>query len=81
MPYSSCQIEFANDDVGTPCGKTAVARCSDCGTAICSDCCTECCGTSFCGQCYDYHVGTSCRKPVQNERNPYSVIDSPEKAV
>jgi hypothetical protein len=37
-----CQIEFANDDVGMPCGKTAVAKCSDCGTAICSDCCTEC---------------------------------------
>jgi len=39
----NCQIEFANDDVGMPCGKTAVAKCSDCGTAICSDCCTECC--------------------------------------
>jgi hypothetical protein len=29
-----CQIEFANDDVGTPCSKTAVAKCADCGTAI-----------------------------------------------
>ena len=27
----NCQIEFANDDVGMPCGKTAVAKCSDCG--------------------------------------------------
>jgi hypothetical protein len=24
-----CQIEFANDDVGLLCGKTAVAKCSD----------------------------------------------------
>ncbi len=31
----NCQIEFANDDVGMPCGKTAVAKCSDCGSAIC----------------------------------------------
>ena len=30
----NCQIEFANDDVGMPCGKTAVAKCSDCGCAL-----------------------------------------------
>jgi hypothetical protein len=24
----NCQIEFANDDVGMPCGKTAVTKCS-----------------------------------------------------
>ena len=40
----NCQIEFANDNVGMPCGKPAVAKCADCGTAICSDCSTECCG-------------------------------------
>jgi len=34
----NCQIEFANDDVGMPCGKPAVAKCADCGAAICSDC-------------------------------------------
>jgi hypothetical protein len=68
----NCQIEFANDDVGMPCGKSAVAKCSDCGSAICSDCCTECCGESFCGQCYDYHLTNSCvRKPVQNERHVF----------
>ena len=51
-----CQIEFANDDVGMPCGKSAVAKCSDCGR------------DSFCELCYDYHVTHSCvRKPVQNE--------------
>ena len=32
----NCQIEFANDDVGTPCDKPAVAKCADWGTAICS---------------------------------------------
>ena len=63
-----CQIEFAKDDVGMPCGKTAVAKCSDCGTAICDDCRMECCGASFCELCYEYHVTHSCvRKPVQNE--------------
>jgi hypothetical protein len=68
----NCQIEFANDDVGTPCGKPAVAKCSDCGTAICSDCCVECCGDSFCVVCYDYHVTHSCaRKPVRNERHVF----------
>ena len=78
----SCQIEFANDDAGMPCGKTAVSKCSDCGTAICYDSCTECCGQSFCELCHDYHVTQSClRKPVQNERSPYPVIDSPDKAV
>ena len=40
----NCQIEFANDNVGMPCGKPAVAKCVDCGSAICSDCSTECCG-------------------------------------
>jgi hypothetical protein len=71
-----CQIEYvsSDSDIGMPCGKTAVAKCSDCGFAICSDCCTECCGDSFCGQCYDYHVTTSCvRKPVQNERHRFGV--------
>ena len=33
------------------------------------------------GVCGDYHVTTSCvRKPVQTERNPYPVFDSPDKA-
>ena len=79
----NCQIEYVSSDSdnGMPCGKTAVAKCADCGTAICSDCCVECCGDSFCGQCYDYHTTHSCvRKPVQNERNPYPVFDSPDKA-
>ena len=79
-----CQIEYvsSDSDVGMPYGKTAVVKCSDCGSAICSDCQTECCGSSFCVLCYDYHVTHSCvRKPVQNERSPYSVFDSPEKAV
>jgi hypothetical protein len=67
-----CQIEFAKDDVGMPCGKTAVAKCSDCGTAICDDCRMECCGASFCELCYEYHVTHSCvRKPVQNERRVF----------
>src|SRR6266478_857727 len=48
------------------------AKCADCGASICSDCCVECCGSSFCGQCYDYHVTHSCaRKPVQNERHTF----------
>jgi hypothetical protein len=77
----NCQIEFANDDAGMPCGKLAVAKCADCGSAICSDCCVECCGDSFCGQCYDYHVTHSCvRKPVQNERQPFPLSDMPIKA-
>ncbi len=80
----NCQIEFANDDVSMPCGKLAVTKCSDCGTAICSDCCTECCGDSFCVVCYDYHTTNSCvRKPAQNERKPFlRVFESlPDKAV
>jgi hypothetical protein len=31
----NCQIEFANDDVGMPCGKPALAKCGDCGSSIC----------------------------------------------
>ena len=67
----NCQIEFANEDVGMPCGKPAVAKCSDCGSAICDDCRVECCGQSFCEVCGDYHVANSCRKPVQNERDVF----------
>jgi len=66
-----CQIEYvsSDSDVGMPCGKHAVANCSDCGTAICSDCQMECCGQPFCELCYDYHVTHSCvRKPVQSVR-------------
>ncbi len=79
-----CQIEYvsSDSDVGMPCGKPAVAKCADCGSAICSDCCVECCGDSFCELFYDYHAAHSCvRKPVQNERNPYPLFDSPDKAV
>ena len=41
-----CQVEYGyrDSDTGMPCGKTAVGKCSDCGSAICSDCCVECCG-------------------------------------
>ena len=77
-----CQIEYvsSDSDAGMPCGKIAVAKCADCGSAICSDCCVECCGDSFCGQCYDYHTSHSCvRKPVQNERSPYPALDSRDK--
>jgi hypothetical protein len=80
-----CQIEYvsSDSDVGTPCGKTAVARCSDCGSSICADCRVACCGTSFCEFCYDYDVTHSCvRKPVQNEPYPFrlSFGSSPDKA-
>jgi len=69
-----CQIEHvdSDSDIGAPCGKPAVANCSDCGTAICSDCCVECCRNSFCALCYDDHLTSSCvRKTVQNERHIY----------
>jgi len=69
-----CQIEYvsSDSDVGMPCGKTAVAKCADCGAAICSDCSTECCGDSFCAVCYDYHLTNFCvRKPIQNERHVF----------
>jgi len=66
----TCQIEYAPawSDVGLPCGKPAVTRCADCGTAICSYCQLECCGDSYCELCYDYHLTHSClKKPVQSE--------------
>jgi hypothetical protein len=71
----SCQIEYvASDNVGTPCGKPAVAKCADCGVAICLDCRLECCGDSFCELCYDYHVTHDCvKKPVQNELDPLHI--------
>ena len=75
-----CQIKYVSgdSDVGMPCGKPAVASCGDCGFAICSDCQQECCGDSFCGQCYEYHVATSCvRKPAQYERHPYRLPEVP----
>ncbi len=34
----------------------------------------------LCGVCGDHHVTSSCRKPVQYERSPYPVFDSPDKA-
>ena len=77
-----CQIEFvsSDSDIGMPCGKTAVAKCADCGSAICSDCCVECCGDSFCALCYDCHVThSSVRKPVQNEPYPFPLSDMPDR--
>src|SRR5438477_2697413 len=66
-----CRSRTSGSDVGTLCGKPAVAKCADCGTAICSDCCEEYCGDSFCGQCYEYHVANSCvSKAVHNENQP-----------
>jgi hypothetical protein len=65
------------------CGKTAVVKCADCGSAICSDCCTECWGDSFCPVCYEYHPTNSClKKPIQNEPYPFRLPfgSSSEKA-
>jgi hypothetical protein len=77
----NCQIEFANDDVGMPCGKLAVAKCGDWGSSICDDCRVQCCGDSFCGQCYDYHLTNLCvRKPVQNESQATPFHSVPYKA-
>jgi hypothetical protein len=70
-----CQVEYGQSERTDtfPCGKPAVAECSDCGISICSDCREECCGDWFCGQCYDYHATHSCvKKPVQNECGPLS---------
>ena len=67
-----CRIEYVSSgsDTGMPCGKPAVAKCADCGSAICDDCRVECCGDSFCVVCYDYHTTHSCvRKPVQSVMN------------
>ena len=80
----NCQIEYvsSDNDAGTPCGKPAVARCADCGSAICLDCRLECCGDSFCEPCYDYHTMNFCvRKPVQNESQHTTPFRSaPDKA-
>jgi hypothetical protein len=74
-----CQIEYSSSGKadGMPCGKPAVAECSDCGAAICSDCRSWCCGDSFCEYCYDYHGTHSCvKKPVQNERTQSTAFRS-----
>ena len=67
----NCESIFVDSDSdrGVLCGRTAIANCSDCGTAICDDCCVEGCGQSFCGPCYGFHATGSClRKPVQAEQ-------------
>jgi hypothetical protein len=70
----NCQIEFANDDVGMPYGKTAVAKCSDCGTAIVPTVVWNAVGIPSAG--YDYHVTHPCvRKPVQKQRLSLSRVD------
>jgi hypothetical protein len=65
----NCEIEYAasySGDQSLLCGKRAIARCADCGSAICSECRFECCGDSFCDQCFDYHGTHTClKKPVQ----------------
>ena len=78
-----CQIEFvtSDGDVGTSCGKIAVARCGDCGAAICSDCRFDCCNDAFCSQCYDYHVTECCvRKSVQPVELPTTFRSATHKA-
>jgi len=78
-----CRIEYvaSDSDVGTVCGKPAVAKCADCGTPICVDCRLECCGDSFCEPCYDYHTMNFClRKPVQSEQHPFASSPAPHKA-
>lgn len=71
---TDCQFECITDGsyVSIPCGKPAVAQCSECGAAICSDWCP---GESFCEACRDCRVtNSSIKKPVRNERSsfPYS---------
>jgi len=42
VPYRQIEFVSSDSDIRLPCGKPAVAKCSDCGSAICSDCCVEC---------------------------------------
>jgi len=72
LESTSCQIEHISrhSDIGSTCGKRAVAECVDCGTALCSDCGSWCCGQPFCEVCREYHVTRFClKKPVHNERH------------
>ena len=45
--FGQIEYGYSDSDIATPCGKTAVAECADCGAAICSVCCVECCGDSL----------------------------------
>src|SRR5258708_8329176 len=69
MPIARFEYVSSDSDKGTPGGKTAAAKCSDCVSAICADCRLWCCGESFCQWCGDYHRTHDClRKPVQIEQ-------------
>ncbi len=48
----SCNTSFVWKRHCSAKDKPAVAKCSDCGSAIWADCRLECCGESFCELCY-----------------------------
>ena len=54
-----CEVKYAArcSDQSLPCGRPAIAECSDCGIPICEDCRMESSyGESWCVQCYVYHT-------------------------
>jgi hypothetical protein len=67
---ASCGIEYTSGggNPSVPCGRPAVGTCGDCGAPICGRCWVQCCGESFCGQCFDYHVKVTGKKPSHNDR-------------
>ena len=55
-----CEIEevaHVEDATAYPCGRDAVAKCSDCGAALCDSHIEDCavCNQTFCNTCLAFH--------------------------
>jgi hypothetical protein len=54
---SYCEVRDLNDAPAVPCGHSANAKCSNCGTLLCSAHTERCelCGRFFCQFCLSFH--------------------------
>ena len=67
---SYCEVRGLNDAPAVPCGHSAKAKCSNCGTLLCSAHTEPCelCGRFFCQFCLSFHQSEH-PKPAQRDEH------------
>jgi predicted sulfurtransferase len=77
MDYLFCgvvEVQGVQDQLGTPCGRSARTLCYDCGTSLCPAHAEQCdlCKETFCQSCMSFHQS---EHPIPAQRN----LSGPQK--
>ena len=67
---TNCGVRSLNDAPAVPCGGSAKAKCSNCGTLLCSAHTERCglCGRAFCNFCLSFHESAD-RRSMPKEKS------------